>query len=224
MKQVFFIVFIVIFTLKPIVLKGQDSNNPRRDNSLFADMEKIFNGLNEVYTPEDEYYIGRAVAANILAAYKPYTMNPQLTHYLNLICQVLVVNSSMPAIYNGYFVTILNSSELNAFASPGGHIFITKGLIEEVHSEDALAGIIAHELAHIMLRHGMKIINETRFESEIDSMAQRADQKNGLYSTHPAAVDRISNVERQIHAYKLPPNTDSVRIGRFNCFTGRSSD
>jgi len=156
--------FISILLLQPVFLIGQD----------FPDIDKVFS-KEEAPTPEEEYYLGRAVAANILAVYKPYTSNTTLTRYLNNICQTLVINSSMPAVaYNGYYVMILDSQEFNAFATPGGHIFITKGLVEAASSEEALAGIIAHELAHIMLRHGISMIDSMKAVNELDSIAQQS--------------------------------------------------
>ena len=112
------------------------------------------------WTPEDEYYLGRAVAAHVLDAYRPYLSNQPLTAYLNRICQTLVINSSKPVTFNGYHVLILDTPEFNAFASPGGHIFVTRGLVEAASSEDMLAALIAHELAHIILRHGIKLIDD----------------------------------------------------------------
>jgi predicted Zn-dependent protease len=158
-------VFCVIFIMQSVFLAGQQ-------NDPFSVLDRMFN--EEAPTPEDEYYIGRAVAANILSAYEIYTGNPALGNYLNLICQALVINSSIPAIYNGYHVVILNSMEFNAFATPGGHIFITRGLVEAAPSEDTLAGIIAHELAHIRLRHGMRMIDNMRIMEEIDEAARQA--------------------------------------------------
>ena len=168
-----FYIFVLIF--QPVFLMGQGS----------SDMDIVFN-KEDTPTPEEEYYLGRAVAANILTIYKSYTSNTTLTRYLNNICQVLVINSSLPTAYNGYYVMILDSQEFNAFATPGGHIFITKGLVEAVSSEEALAAIIAHELAHIMLRHGMKIIDEMKLDKEMDSMAQ-----------HVAEIAGSRNVENQ---------------------------
>jgi predicted Zn-dependent protease len=159
--------FICSLVIQPAFLLGQD----------FPDID-VFNE-NVPPTPEEEYYLGRAVAANLLTIYKPYTSNTALTRYLNNICQVMVINSSMPAAYNGYYVMILDSQEFDAFATPGGHIFITKGLVEAVPSEEALAAIIAHEMAHIMLRHGMKIIEEMKFYNEMDSIAQQAAEIAG---------------------------------------------
>ena len=116
----------------------------------------------EEITPEQEYFIGRAVGANILSSYRLWDGNPALTNYLNLICSAIVINSPRPDIFNGYRVGILDSNEINAFATPGGHILVTRGLINAARSEDALAGVIAHEIAHIQLKHGIKSIRNSR--------------------------------------------------------------
>jgi len=116
----------------------------------------------EEITPEQEYYIGRAVAANILSSYRLWNGNAALTAYLNRICAAITINSPRPDVYNGYHVAILDSAEINAFATSGGHIFVTRGLINAAKSEDALAGVIAHEVAHIQLQHSIKAIKNSR--------------------------------------------------------------
>jgi len=116
----------------------------------------------EDITPEQEYYIGRAVGANILSTYKIQTNKPDMLAYVNKICNALVINSPRPEIFNGYHVNILDSDEINAFATSGGHIFITRGLIESSTSEDTLAAVIAHEVSHIQLQHGLKAIKNSR--------------------------------------------------------------
>ena len=141
--------------------------------------------IDDGFSPLDAYYIGRAVAAKILSSYKVYN-NKELTQYVNKICQVLVINSDYPVPYNGYFVTILDSNEFNAFATPGGHIFITKRMVESASSEDMLAAIIAHELAHVMLRHGIKIINEKRDENELSAVADWASSTAAKQSPEAA--------------------------------------
>jgi predicted Zn-dependent protease len=138
----------------------------------------------EEITPEQEYYIGRAVAANILSSYRGYTRNPALLNYLNRICGALVINSPKPDIYNGYHVMILDSTEINAFATSGGHIFITRGLLSCADSEDTLAAVIAHEIAHIQLQHSIKAIKTSRITQAIlvtgSSAAGIAAQNTGL--------------------------------------------
>jgi predicted Zn-dependent protease len=149
----------------PVVNTGQ---------GFFNDALSSMDNAEAEASPEDVYFLGRAVAAHILSAYKIYEGNPELTRYLNRICQTLAINSSYPAMYNGYHVAILNSPEFNAFATPGGHIFITKGLVESTDSEDMLAAVIAHELAHIILSHGLKLIDDMKLASEAADKANRA--------------------------------------------------
>ena len=122
----------------------------------------VVTAVSEEITPEEEYYIGRAVAANILNSYKISNSSQALTTYLNKICNAIVVNSPMPEIYSGYHVALLDSNEINAFATSGGHIFVTRGLANSARSEDALAGVIAHEIAHIQLQHSIKAIKTSR--------------------------------------------------------------
>ena len=121
----------------------------------------------EQITPEQEYFIGRAVAANILGTYRLWNGNPALVTYLNNICMAIVINSPRPDVFNGYRVAILDSNEINAFATSGGHIFLTRGLINAARSEDALAAVIAHEVAHIQLQHGIKAIRNSRITQAV---------------------------------------------------------
>jgi predicted Zn-dependent protease len=142
--------------------------------------EKAF----EEITPEQEYYIGRAVGANILANYKLENSKPNLVTYVNRICSALVIHSPRPEIFNGYHVNILDSNEINAFSTPGGHIFITRGLAGCATSEDTLAAVIAHEIAHIQLQHGLKSIKNSRITQALlvtgSSAASAASSKYDL--------------------------------------------
>jgi len=153
------ILFFIVFVLFTTIFSCAGFKNFTNAVSISAD---AISAANEDITPEQEYYIGRAVAANLLSTYKIYDGKPALTTYLNNICTVITINSPRPDIYNGYHVAILNTPEVNAFATPGGHIYVTRGLIANAKSEDALAGVIAHEVAHIQLRHSIKAIKNSR--------------------------------------------------------------
>jgi predicted Zn-dependent protease len=172
-KKTIFTIFAIAFLLQPVFLAGQGFPGSQGFGDPFSSMDKAFSAT-EPPTPEDEYYLGRAVAANILTAYRPYSRNTELTLYLNRILQSLVINSSRPQIFNGYHLLILDNAGFNAFATPGGHIFITKGLVDAGPSEDALAGIIAHELGHITLRHAISLIDDMKITETASSMAQQA--------------------------------------------------
>ncbi|MDF3818336.1 M48 family metalloprotease [Leptospira sp. 96542] len=97
-----------------------------------------------------EVKLGRALAARILKKYV-LIKDDELTKYLNEVTSRIVLVSSRPDL--DFKVGVLDSDEINAFACPGGFIFITKGALQKVHSESELAGVISHEVGHIVLFH-----------------------------------------------------------------------
>ncbi len=116
----------------------------------------------EDITPEQEYYIGRAVAASILAKYRPW-QNQEANQYLNLLGQTLALASSKPQTYGGYHFLVLDSEEINAFGCPGGLILVTRGLLRCCRTEDQVAAVLAHEIGHVALQHGLGAIKQSRF-------------------------------------------------------------
>jgi predicted Zn-dependent protease len=113
----------------------------------------------KTFTPEQEYYLGRTVAARLLDSYTPYDQ-PQLTRYINLIGQSLAQASDRPATFAGYHFLVLDSEELNAFSAPGGLIFVTRGMLKICQSEDDIAAVLAHEVAHVQEQHGIQAIKK----------------------------------------------------------------
>jgi predicted Zn-dependent protease len=120
----------------------------------------------EDFTPEQEYYIGRTVGAVIINKYKPY-QDKMVNAYINLLGQTLANASDMPETFNGYHFLILDSDEINAFAAPGGLIFITRGLLRCCLDEDALAAVLAHEIGHVQFKHGLQAIKKSRITSAL---------------------------------------------------------
>ena len=127
----------------------------------------------ETITPADAYEIGRTVSASILKKYELLNA-PKATAYLNKICKSLALNSDTPVIYKDYCVAILKSDEINAISSCGGHIFVTQGLLKCCDSEDAVAAVIAHEMAHIQLEHAVAAIKADRTKNAIGSTVSTA--------------------------------------------------
>jgi predicted Zn-dependent protease len=115
-------------------------------------------------TEEEEYYIGRAVAANILSHY-PLWKNRDATRYVNLIGRALVLRSERPEIYGGYHFSLLDTPEANAFSAPGGIIFLTRGILDLTGSEDELAAVLAHEIQHIVAKDPLKAIKSQRMKA-----------------------------------------------------------
>ena len=86
--------------------------------------------------------------------------NKQLNDYISQIGN-LVLAQSKKAPFDFHF-SIVNSSAINAFATPGGYIYINKGLINAVENEAELAGVIAHEIGHANARHIASIIEKSQ--------------------------------------------------------------
>ena len=114
--------------------------------------------------PEEEYYISRAVGATVVSAYKPYD-NEKATRYINVLGQTLAAASDKPYTFGGYRFLILDTDEVNAFAAPTGHIFVSRGMLRCCKSEDAVAAVLAHEIGHVQLQHGMQTIKKSRLTS-----------------------------------------------------------
>ncbi|HMP77017.1 MAG TPA: M48 family metalloprotease [Kiritimatiellia bacterium] len=113
------------------------------------------------FTPENEHYLGRAVGATILQKFSVYE-NEAANHYVRLVGQACAQASDMPVTFGGYTFQILDSDEVNAFAAPGGFIFVTRGMLRLCRNEDDLAAVLAHEVAHVQLKHGVNAISRGR--------------------------------------------------------------
>jgi predicted Zn-dependent protease len=124
----------------------------------------------EDFTPEQEYYIGRTVGAMIVNKYPPYDQSVANT-YLNILGQTLAQASDRPETFKGYRFLILDTDEINAFAAPGGLIFISRGLLRCGKTEDAVAAVLAHEIGHVQQKHGLQAIKKSRITAALTSAA-----------------------------------------------------
>jgi predicted Zn-dependent protease len=101
----------------------------------------------------------------------PELDNPEIKKYVNNLAQKIAKHSDLRVPLN---LTLLNSKEINAFALPGGFLFVQRGLLEAVEDEAQLAGVIAHEIAHVTGRHGYKLMKRATIASIIYQAAQVA--------------------------------------------------
>jgi beta-barrel assembly-enhancing protease len=132
-------------------------------------IEKTFQDI----TPEQEYYIGRAVAATVLVTYKPFDRQ-QANAYLNLLGQTATQFSAKPETFGGYHFLLLETDEVNAFAAPGGLILISRGMVRCCQSEDELVAVLAHEITHVDHQHGLKAIRKGRLTSALTTLGAAA--------------------------------------------------
>lgn len=129
-------------------------------------------------TEEEEYYIGRAVAALILFRY-PVLESENITQYVNHVGNAVTIYSDRPETYAGYHFLILDTDEVNALAAPGGFVFITKGLLKRCRDEEMLACILAHEAGHVSAKHGLQSIKKSRLIDAFAIIGQEATQRYG---------------------------------------------
>jgi beta-barrel assembly-enhancing protease len=102
---------------------------------------------------DQEVEIGRQNSAQI-SAQLPLVQDPVLTRYLNDLGTDIADRTERSSL-NWQF-SIVNSDQVNAFAVPGGFIYVNRGLIERTQSLDELAGVLGHEIAHVTLRHSVR--------------------------------------------------------------------
>ncbi len=129
-------------------------------------------------TEEEEYYIGRSVAALILAKYPVYD-NADVTRYINCVGNSVVFYSNRPETFAGYHFLVLDTEEVNAFAAPSGFIFISKGLLKKCKDEEMLASVLAHEVGHVCAKHGLKSIKKARLIEAFEIIGTEAAQRYG---------------------------------------------
>lgn len=114
--------------------------------------------MNVKFSPEQEYYLGRGVAAHAIAT---YGLDPDegTQAYVRKIGAALVEAAPrVRSTYGGYHFAVLNSPTPNGVSGPGGYILITRGALDLARSEDEVAAVLAHEIAHVSLQHGEAVI------------------------------------------------------------------
>ena len=118
--------------------------------------KRIFTGGTSL---AEEKNIGAREHPKLLEAFGGVYEDKQLAAYVDRIGQDLAKTSEMPDL--GFTFTILNSDQVNAFALPGGYVYVTRGLMALAGNEAELAGVIAHEIGHVTARHSIERYGDT---------------------------------------------------------------
>jgi predicted Zn-dependent protease len=124
-----------------------DKNNP-----ALIGKRDINKGSIQFYSIEREVAIGRQLAAEVDRSSKVIN-DPLVSEYVNRIAQNVVLHSDSKVPFT---IKVIDSQEVNAFALPGGFLYVNRGLLEAADNEAEVAGVIAHEIAHVAARHGME--------------------------------------------------------------------
>jgi predicted Zn-dependent protease len=113
----------------------------------------LFAGDVTAMTEEEEIRLGRQLHVQVLREYRVYR-DERLHEYVNEIGERLVAVSERPEL--DFTFTVLDSPEVNAFAGPGGYVYVSRGLITYLNSEAQLAAVIGHEIGHVTGRHASR--------------------------------------------------------------------
>ncbi|MFI5401713.1 MAG: M48 family metalloprotease [Planctomycetota bacterium] len=154
-------------SLEKIGAKKVESETGVSTETMVKTAKALTKSLEEI-TPEQEYYIGRAVAAEILAQ-EAVLEDDALTAYVNRVGQTVAQASGRPDVFGGYHVILLETDDVNALAAPGAFLFVTRGLLRQCRTEDELAAVLAHEVIHIERQDGIRMIRQSeRFQALVD--------------------------------------------------------
>lgn len=111
------------------------------------------------FSQEEEVAIGRQTSGNLLGA-APLVKDDKLQRYVNRVGRWIASQSERSGLV--WHFGVIESNDLNAFAAPGGYVFVTKGLYRLLQSESELAGVLAHEIGHVIKKHHLKILQTSR--------------------------------------------------------------
>ena len=134
---------------------------------------KQFSDVNKDWTPEQEEQIGEATAARLIQAFGLYE-NKDMQNYVGLVGSTVAAQGARRDVT--YHFAILDTESMNAMALPGGFVFVTRGSLANMKNEAELAGVLAHEVAHVDGRH---LENEIKKQGNMGFLAKTAQEEGG---------------------------------------------
>ncbi len=155
---------------------------------------KSVGNLREVKEPE-EIQIGQSMAETLLGA-RPLHDDPELQRYVNEVGLWVARQSERPNL--PWHFGVNDSDHINAFATPGGYIIITRGMMKQLRNEAELAGVLGHEVAHVIQKHHLKALRKSAFASLLgEGVAGATDSK------HAELVKQLSGPTKELYARGL---------------------
>ncbi len=148
------------------------------ENLQKVDLGAVVKGvgnLREVKEPE-EIQIGQSMTETLLGA-RPLYDDAQLQRYVNEVGLWVARQSERPTL--AWHFGVNDSDHINAFAAPGGFVIITKGMMKQLRNEAELAGVLGHEVAHVIQKHHLKALRKTAFADLLgEGLTAASDNRN----------------------------------------------
>lgn len=137
----------------PVAAQGSNQKPlDDKDDPTLIGKRDINKGQLAFYSVEKEVALGRQMAMEIDRSSKMVT-DPLITEFVNRIGQNIVLHSDAKVPFT---FKVIDSNDVNAFALPGGFLYVNRGLLEAADNEAEVAGVLAHEIAHVTARHGIE--------------------------------------------------------------------
>ena len=148
-------------------------------------VKKVRQVTSEISEPQ-EISLGQGIASNLLGA-APLLKNQRVQEYVNKVGLWLALHTERPDLPWNF--AVLEDDDVNAFAAPGGYIFITKGLLMRMKNEAELAGVLAHEMSHVLKKHHLQAIKKSARTELISDFTEEAMDKK---DANPALKKLVS--------------------------------
>lgn len=192
----------VSLTFIPQTVSGFDFDKFKSKLDKFKQKTKSFNEQKKQLdlatgnvSVKDEINIGRNVISGLLGA-APLVNNNTLQQYINKIGYWVALQSERPDL--PWTFGVIDSPNVNAFASPGGYIVLTVGLYQMLENESQLAAILAHEISHVIDKHHLDAIRDTSQTEILGSLAVRVTDDK-----YRKDMQKLVNSSVQIYARGL---------------------
>ena len=140
------------------------------DTDKLREVKEKLKPLQQI-SEHDEIELGKDVAANLLGA-APLVNDPALQAYVNKVGKWIALQTSRPGL--PWHFGVMDTDSVNAFATPGGYVFITRGMLLNMRDESELAGVLAHEISHVVAKHALN----TMRKDALVGMASEALSRN----------------------------------------------
>lgn len=154
-------------------------------NKILKTVQNVKQATTDIAEPQ-EIELGDGIASNLLGA-APLLQNVAVQNYVGSVGRWLALQTERPDL--PWQFGVLDDPDTNAFAVPGGRIFITKGLLMRMRSEAELAGVLAHEISHVLRKHHLQALKKGARSELASAFVEQTTQHN---QGNPALTKLIS--------------------------------
>jgi len=147
----------------------------------------------------EEVALGREISGSLLGA-APLVDDAALQKYVNLVGRWVASQSERPDL--PWKFGVIESPDLNAFAAPGGYVLVTKGLYQKLQNEAQLAGVLGHEIAHVVKKHQLKVLQKQQL------LGYGAGKLGELFSKNDKVAKKVIDSGAEISARSLDKDAE----------------